>query len=168
MAEEQLHRESAQAGAVAPGTVVCGVDGRDGGEQALAAAGRLAQRLGLSVVVAHVQLGAVPLVTPGVAVQELREDLEVEVMLQAAAALDPLGVPWRMELDSGDPARGLQRIADRVDADLVVIGTRGAGAGCTVRRLVTGSVSSMLVHHERRPVLVVPPRGRDTARPGPG
>lgn len=159
MAEEQLHPQQERTGASGPGTIVCGVDGRDGGQQALVAAGRLAQRLGLTVVVAHVQLGAVPLGTPGVAVQELREDLEVEVMLQAAAALDPLGVPWRMELDCGDPARGLQRIADRVDADLVVIGTRGAGAGCAVRRLVNGSVSSALVHHERRPVLVVPPRG---------
>jgi nucleotide-binding universal stress UspA family protein len=157
VAEEQLRRQHARAGATGRGTIVCGVDGREGGEQALAAAGRLAQRLQLSVVVAHVQLDGVPLGTPGLAVQELREDLEVEVLMQAAAALDPLGVPWRMALESGDPARGLQRIADRVGADLVVIGTRGAGAGCAVRRLVTGSVSSALVHHEHRPVLVVPP-----------
>jgi nucleotide-binding universal stress UspA family protein len=44
-------------------------------------------------------------------------------------------------------------IADELDADLIVAGTRGTTA---VAEQVLGSVSNTLVHHARRPVLVVP------------
>jgi nucleotide-binding universal stress UspA family protein len=44
--------------------------------------------------------------------------------------------------------------ADEVDAAVVVIGSRGLGA---VKSALLGSVSSGLLHHTRRPVLVVPP-----------
>jgi len=44
--------------------------------------------------------------------------------------------------------------ADEIDAAVVVIGSRGQGG---VRSALLGSVSSGLLHHARRPVLVVPP-----------
>jgi nucleotide-binding universal stress UspA family protein len=44
--------------------------------------------------------------------------------------------------------------ADAIDAAVVVIGSRGQGA---VKSALLGSVSSGLLHHTRRPVLVVPP-----------
>ena len=44
--------------------------------------------------------------------------------------------------------------ADAADAAVVVIGSRGLGA---VKSALFGSVSSGLLHHARRPVLVVPP-----------
>jgi len=49
--------------------------------------------------------------------------------------------------------------ADAVDAAVVVIGSRGQGA---VKFALLGSVSSGLLHHTRRPVLVVPPTEEDT------
>jgi nucleotide-binding universal stress UspA family protein len=136
--------------------LLVGVDGGEGGERALQAAGPFAQQLGMSVVVGHVQ----PLLssgTGGEGVQQLRDDLEVEVVLQAAKALDPLHVPWRLALTDGEPAHGLRRLAQRCDAALIIIGTRGCGPRPALRRLVRGSVSNHLVHHESRPVLVVPP-----------
>jgi nucleotide-binding universal stress UspA family protein len=48
----------------------------------------------------------------------------------------------------------LLEAADAVDAAVVVIGSRGLGA---VKSVLYGSVSSGLLHHARRPVLVVPP-----------
>ncbi len=49
---------------------------------------------------------------------------------------------------------GLQLVdlAERMDADLVLVGSRGLGGA----RAVLGSVSDMVVHYTRRPVLVVP------------
>ena len=44
-------------------------------------------------------------------------------------------------------------VADELDASLVVCGTRGLSG---VRGLVLGSVSSTVLHHARRPVLVAP------------
>ena len=52
---------------------------------------------------------------------------------------------------SGFPARSL--IDASRDADLVVIGSRGAGG---FEALVLGSISSQVVHHAACPVVVVP------------
>jgi nucleotide-binding universal stress UspA family protein len=49
--------------------------------------------------------------------------------------------------------------ADAIDAAVVVIGSRGHGA---VKSALLGSVSSGLLHHTRRPVLVVPPTEEET------
>jgi nucleotide-binding universal stress UspA family protein len=49
--------------------------------------------------------------------------------------------------------------ADAIDAAVVVIGSRGQGA---VKSPLLGSVSSGLLHHTRRPVLVVPPTATET------
>ena len=48
----------------------------------------------------------------------------------------------------------LLEAADAVDAAVVVMGSRGLGA---TKSTLFGSVSSGLLHHARRPVLVVPP-----------
>ena len=62
------------------------------------------------------------------------------------------GSPWRLEVRTGDPAVQLERAAEETDADLVVVGARGHSVA---RRLLLGSVSSRLLHHAHRPVLVV-------------
>ena len=48
--------------------------------------------------------------------------------------------------------------ADAIDAAVVVIGSRGQGA---VKSALLGSVSSGLLHHAHRPVLVVPPTEKE-------
>ena len=53
--------------------------------------------------------------------------------------------------------------ADRIDAAVIVAGSRGLGG---VASALLGSVSSGLLHHGRRPLLVVPPLEDDEA-PGP-
>jgi nucleotide-binding universal stress UspA family protein len=54
---------------------------------------------------------------------------------------------------SGSPWRGLWRVADEIEADVIVCGSRGMGA---FSRAVVGSTSTALLHHAGRPVLVVP------------
>lgn len=57
----------------------------------------------------------------------------------------------------------LLETADEIEAAVIVIGSRGLGS---VKSALYGSVSSGLLHHARRPVLVVPP-GDDTFPAGP-
>jgi nucleotide-binding universal stress UspA family protein len=68
------------------------------------------------------------------------------------------GVGVQVIARSGDPAATLLEIADDVDADLVVVGTRGRGGPA---ELLLGSVARTVADRARRPTLVVPA----TARP---
>ncbi len=58
----------------------------------------------------------------------------------------------REHLREGKPAEQISALAEELDADLVVVGSRRAGR---IKRLITGSVSEGVVHRASRPVLVV-------------
>jgi hypothetical protein len=53
----------------------------------------------------------------------------------------------------GAPADQIIRVADEVEADLIVIGGRGKGA---MEAIVLGSVAYRVLHHAPCPVLVTP------------
>jgi nucleotide-binding universal stress UspA family protein len=59
--------------------------------------------------------------------------------------------PLVVRSDGGEGLR-LAELAESVDADLVLVGSRGLGGA----RAILGSVSDMVVHYAPRPVLVVP------------
>lgn len=65
-------------------------------------------------------------------------------------------VTWRVEHLGGDPSRELARLADCLDAVMIVVGTRQAGLRGRVAEFFNGSVAVSLAHHQPRPVLVVP------------
>jgi nucleotide-binding universal stress UspA family protein len=58
----------------------------------------------------------------------------------------------------GNPARVLEDAAARVNADLIVLGSRGLHG---LQALLKGSVSRQVEHHQQAPVLVVPPINLD-------
>jgi nucleotide-binding universal stress UspA family protein len=59
-------------------------------------------------------------------------------------------------MEDGRPAPVIAAVADRENADIVVVGRRGRGG---VAELVLGSVSHELVLSSRRPVLLISPDG---------
>jgi nucleotide-binding universal stress UspA family protein len=59
----------------------------------------------------------------------------------------------------GRPADEIVAFADSIDADLIVVGSRGHGA---IANALIGSVSRAVLHESRRPVLVV--RGTGVAQ----
>jgi nucleotide-binding universal stress UspA family protein len=88
------------------------------------------------------------------ATRQHAEDLAVEgAGLARAAGFDaePRAVAARERY-----FRTLLTVADELDARAVVVGSRGRSP---VAAAVLGSVSSGVLHHGRRPVLVVPPPG---------
>ena len=83
-----------------------------------------------------------------------REEIdESETALKAAAdAADEAGISYALERISGDTIDTIVGIADAKDADLIVVGSRGRGP---VTAALLGSVSRGVLHHAKRPVLIV-------------
>jgi len=67
-------------------------------------------------------------------------------------------------LEKGKPWRVICRVGDELDAEPIVVGAHGLGR---IGSALLGSVSTAVIVHAGRPVLVVPPHGRDE-RPDAG
>jgi nucleotide-binding universal stress UspA family protein len=79
-----------------------------------------------------------------------------QVRAAAEAALVDCPVPWTVHQLVGDPALAMKHLAERIDAKLLVVGTRKRGFGESLREFFTGSVAARLTHRQHRPVLVIP------------
>ena len=149
------------------GSIVCGVDGSPDSQAALEVAARLADRLGSTLILAHVAEPAyVPYAaaypfggTRGpTAVAEEAESTQAtqedsERLLQRVAVAAGLAAAERRTA-IGHPAERLAELADEENAELIVVGSRGRGA---LKSAFLGSVSYSLVGIAGCPVLIVPP-----------
>jgi nucleotide-binding universal stress UspA family protein len=91
--------------------------------------------------------------------QGVSEGVRTAARVQTDKVMNSLGerAPSQVTVNvvAGSPAEELLRAA--ADADLLVVGSRGAGG---FARLVMGSVSSQVAHHAHCPVVVVPAEER--------
>ena len=99
-------------------------------------------------------------------------DLRVEVFSESlrnriASVLEPTGVRWSVRPLVGDPSHELIALADRVDADMIVVGTRSPGFRGTIQEFFNGSVAANLAHRQHRPVIVIPNPGTSPGAPLP-
>jgi nucleotide-binding universal stress UspA family protein len=83
--------------------------------------------------------------------EQSRQAIEKAVAQAAQEIGDPQPVSVTVTVFSGFPAKSL--IDASRGADLVVIGSRGAGG---FESLLLGSISSQVVHHADCPVVIVP------------
>jgi nucleotide-binding universal stress UspA family protein len=90
--------------------------------------------------------GTVPLVHP-VPINDSDTALN-----EAAEAAKGAGIAYTLEKLAAPTVDGILSVADKQDADLIVVGSRGRGA---VGAALLGSVSRDLVRRAKRPVLVV-------------
>jgi nucleotide-binding universal stress UspA family protein len=129
---------------------VVGVDGRDGGRDAVALAVALgAHRLTLAGAYAHEE-DAAPSPTAGRYRQRLHDDMARALeatKLQTGVAADVVA------LADSSPARALHHVAQERHADLIVVGSAHRGP---VGRMVLGDVSRGTIHDSPCPVAVAP------------
>lgn len=141
--------------------VVAGVDGSADARRALLIAGEIARELDSNVVVVH-GVG----LTEELAGQRVPASGHVEEISEAfgrwCEALRDVGVDdWVPRLEPGSPVDVVLRVADEVDACLVVLGRHGSGQRA---ELLLGSTAHQVAERSRCPVLIVPPVGRARRR----
>jgi nucleotide-binding universal stress UspA family protein len=157
-------RGSDAPAAQVPHRIVVGADGSASSRRALLWAARLAKAIDAEVVAAHAiqppafvaggeELGPT-LVSEDVHLAWKRWLTGTEHTLEEewCAPLREAGVGYTSVTVEGGPS-ALLGLANRLDADAIVVGRRGRGG---LAELLLGSFSHHIVHHSSRPVVVVP------------
>lgn len=135
--------------------IVVGLDGSDGAARGLEHAKELAAQSGGEIIAVHIDeriaaKGDMPSVDP--AEESVKETIHGQV-----AALEDAGIKTELVesvIVLGGPGRAIADIAEKADADLIVVGTRGHSS---IPGVILGSVAHRLLHIAGRPVLAVPP-----------
>jgi nucleotide-binding universal stress UspA family protein len=135
-------------------TILVGLDGSPDSEQALPVAADLARRYDSVVVLCHVEERVVG--KGGPATIRAVEVIQAEIQAHADE-LNQQGVTTKVEWGAtllGGPASVLEQIADRLKAELIVVGRKGRSQ---LAEVLVGSVTHRLLHVSKRHVLAAPP-----------
>ena len=81
------------------------------------------------------------------------EAKKMGALLLSKSTNEVKGIELQQRLELGNPAKIITQMADKGDYDLIVMGSKGQGAGM---RFLLGSVSSHVIHYANRSVLIVP------------
>ena len=137
--------------------ILIATDGSPAADEAIAVGLKLARDENADVVFARVALGYEVLPSHAFGARGARprelSDADREPLERAAAAAEASGVHATTTLLVGDPVDEIVAYADSIDADAIVVGSRGHGA---LANAILGSFSQGVLREARRPVLVVP------------
>jgi len=138
-------------------TIVLALDGSDDSQRTIPMAAELARQDGARIVAAHVEQDVAG--KGGGPIPATEDEIQAEIRKQAEQ-LSSDGINTTVEMRNtmlGGPAGPIADIAREVNADLIVVGTRGHSAAAGV---LLGSVTQRLLHKAPCPVLVIPPGDR--------
>lgn len=142
-----------------PNVIVAGVDGSEAAIDAVRVAVDLARSQSAKIYIVTVVRppegwwGIVGSPPTAEALGDSLSDAQRNVLDRALRAVDLTGMDYETQEEIGEPSSRLIDVCNRVDADVLVVGRRGAGL---LRRMMVGSVANHLVHEAPCPVLVVP------------
>ncbi|MDH3259524.1 MAG: universal stress protein [Acidimicrobiia bacterium] len=142
-----------------PNVVVTATDGSDGSLRAAHVAASIAKNNAAKLYVITVVRppegwwgigGAPPTAT---ALANALDEAQHGVLDETTKDLDTEGIEVQTVEELGDPAATIIGFCTEIDADLLVVGKRGAGL---IERFVMGSVADRLAHYAPCPVLMIP------------
>ena len=140
---------------VLPDRILLSTDGSQDAVRAAGAASDLAKRSGAELHVVHVWHDVRGFAHDFVK-RELRRQGQEILDEQVEKIRASGGEVTKAYLRKGRTSNEVIALSKEIDADLLVVGSRGLG---TVRRILMGSQSEEIVHHAQVPVLVI--RGAD-------
>src|SRR5215475_13913257 len=138
--------------------ILIATDGSPASLQAVELGLELAEEHGSQVTFVHVAPAADVLPIAGfglagpVSVPHELGDNDRSSLDEALALAEQRGIPALTRLLVGNAARQTVDYADEIDADLIVVGSRGLGA---IEGALLGSVSRKVLQDAKRPVLIV-------------
>ncbi len=130
----------------------------DGSEHAVRAANyavelaRLKPGSEFTLILVHQPYAQLDIEAPFVAYHEELERRGEEMMAKTAAVFEKAGIEVDRVFKWGDPGTEIAQFANNQGFDLIVMGTRGAGA---LTGLLLGSVARKVVHLAQCPVFLV-------------
>jgi nucleotide-binding universal stress UspA family protein len=136
--------------------ILLAYDGSQHAKKALEVAVDLAKKYGARLYIVEVIDTATAFWGPGThvpfdAIESMRRKAEADIA-EAKARAESEGIQVKPAILEGDPAVVVVEYADREGVDLIVAGSRGLS---TMKRVLLGSVSTGIVTHAKRPVLIV-------------
>ena len=153
---------------VSPGKILLATDGSEDAVLAARVAAGVSVTTGREVHVVHVlepiPRYAYPGVTPEIysLVDTERKERARELLARETDGLRDVGDNVaEVHLREGLTVDEILDSGDEVRADLIVMGSRGLGR---VKNMLLGSVSEGVVHHSRRPILMVLTEGGEPGR----
>jgi len=136
--------------------IAIGVDGSESSAAALKWTIRLARATGAQVIAVYAIDIPVyfpePEELPFVLDQDWRAGMKSDFEDKWCKPLKLAGVRYRTVMEDGRAATVIAEVAERENADVIVVGRRGRGG---VAELLLGSTSHELVLHSKQPVMVV-------------
>ncbi len=139
--------------------ILAAVDFSPVSDAVVAQAAALAAALRGSLYLVHVAAPDPDFIGYGAGPSSVRHSVASELrdthrrLQDLSAGLRDGGLDCTALLVQGSTPETLIDEADRLDADLIVLGSHGHGI---LRRALLGSVSEHVLHHARRPLLIVP------------
>ncbi len=76
----------------------------------------------------------------------------MKILEQVKPDLDKEGIRYELVVEIGDPGEKIVEFAEKINADLIVMGHRGLSG---IKKLLVGSVCDKVIKCSNRPVLVV-------------
>jgi nucleotide-binding universal stress UspA family protein len=140
-------------------TVIAGVDGFDGGRDAVALARVLADGDGVTLVSAY-PADTIPSRASLAGYETLMHDDALRILHAVRDEAGLADTAALVAVPDASPARALQHLAHERDADLIVVGSAHHGA---LTRVVLGDVGRGVLHGAPCPVAVAPKRFRGAA-----
>ena len=88
---------------------------------------------------------------------ELKDtDFDQGLVAQVRAAVADESIELSFRELAGDVAYALTRLADILDVEMIIVGSRRGGVRAGLKQFLTGSVAAHLAHRQPRPVMVIP------------